>query len=78
MIKPMRIALVTFTLIVLAGCDQAETSAKQLLNTAADAAKQAVDETHKAVTQVLEETRQDLSMAHPESPPKTEKADQEI
>ncbi|OCR22127.1 lipoprotein [Pseudomonas syringae] len=78
MIKPLRIALFTLPLLFLAGCDQVETSTKQLLNTAADSAKQAIDDTQKAATKALDDAKQDLSMAQPKPRDKTDKANQEI
>ena len=47
---PLVLALALFT---LAGCDQAEKSAQQMLNQAAESAKQAIDDTHKAAEQAL-------------------------
>ncbi|HEX8593949.1 MAG TPA: hypothetical protein VF682_11835 [Pseudomonas sp.] len=78
MIKPLRIALLTFPLLALAGCDQVETSTRQLLSTAANAAKHTLDQTHQAATKALDNARQDLSMAQPESQPRADKAHQEI
>jgi vacuolar-type H+-ATPase subunit H len=43
------------SLLVLAGCDQAEKSAQQLMGKAAESAKQAIDDTHKAAEQALSE-----------------------
>ena len=45
--------LLIASLLVLAGCDQAEKSAQQLMGQAAEAAKQAIDDTHKAAEQAL-------------------------
>ncbi|WP_207936473.1 hypothetical protein [Pseudomonas sp. 51_B] len=47
---PLVLAL---ALVALAGCDQAEKSAQQLLDQAAQSAKQAIDDTHKAAQQTL-------------------------
>jgi len=46
--KFMAPAIVITSLLVLAGCDQAEKSAQQLMGKAAETAKQAIDDTHKA------------------------------
>ena len=46
-------ALLIASLLVLAGCDQAEKSAQQLMGQAAEAAKQAIDDTHKDAEQAL-------------------------
>ena len=48
-------ALLITSLLVLAGCDQAEKSAQQLMGAAAESAKQAIDDTHKAAEQALSE-----------------------
>ena len=48
-------ALLITSLLVLAGCDQAEKSAQQLMGKAAETAKQAIDDTHKAAEQALNE-----------------------
>ena len=53
-------ALVITSLLVLAGCDQAEKSAQQLMGQAAETAKQAIDDTHKAAEQALSEATQGL------------------
>ncbi|MCI3945406.1 hypothetical protein BW686_04965 [Pseudomonas syringae] len=78
--KPMCAVLLSCSLLVMAGCDQIESSTKQVLDTAANTAKQAVDDTHKAATKALEETRQELSVL--ESPPSSadteKKSDKEI
>lgn len=44
---PLVLALALFT---LAGCDQAEKSAQQMLDQAAQSAKQAIDDTNKAAS----------------------------
>jgi hypothetical protein len=49
---PLVLALALFT---LAGCDQAEKSAQQMLDQAAQSAKQAIDDTNKAAQQALSE-----------------------
>jgi vacuolar-type H+-ATPase subunit H len=51
--KFMASAVVITSLLVLAGCDQAEKSAQQLMGKAAETAKQAIDDTHKAAEQAL-------------------------
>ena len=43
--KFMAPAIVITSLLVLAGCDQAEKSAQQLMGKAAETAKQAIDDT---------------------------------
>ena len=78
MIKPIFAALILLPLLAVTGCDQIETSSKQLLSTAADSAKKAIDDTHKAATNALDDAKQDLSMAQPESEKKTDKASKEI
>jgi len=47
---PLVLALALFT---LAGCDQAEKSAQQMLDQAAKSAKQAIDDTNKAAQNAL-------------------------
>ncbi|NIF27037.1 hypothetical protein F3J44_11735 [Pantoea sp. Tr-811] len=47
---PLVLAL---ALLGLAGCDQAEKSAQQMLDQAAQSAKQAIDDTNKAAQQAL-------------------------
>lgn len=78
MIKPLYVALLVLPLLTLSGCDQIESSSKQLLSTAADSAKQAIDDTHKAATQALDDAKQDLSMAPPEAESKDSDKKQEI
>ncbi|KJH76046.1 MULTISPECIES: hypothetical protein [Pseudomonas] len=46
-------ALLVASLLLLAGCDQAEKSAQQLMGKAAETAKQAIDDTHKAAEQAI-------------------------
>lgn len=46
-------ALLAASLLALAGCDQAEKSAQQLMGKAAETAKQAIDDTQKAAEQAL-------------------------
>ncbi|MCQ2998858.1 hypothetical protein NLO98_03685 [Pseudomonas syringae] len=78
MIKSLYAALLAVPLFVLAGCDQIESSSKQLLNTATDSAKQAIDDTHKAATKALDDAKQDLSMAEPKAEQKDEESKKEI
>ena len=49
---PLVLALALFT---LAGCDQAEKSAQQMLDQPAQSPKQAIDDTNKAAQQALSE-----------------------
>lgn len=48
-------ALLITSLLLLAGCEQAEKSAQQLMGAAAETAKQAIDDTHKAAEQAISE-----------------------
>lgn len=48
-------ALLITSLLLLAGCDQAEKSAQQLMGAAAETAKQAIDDTHQAAEQAISE-----------------------
>ncbi|WP_210643733.1 MULTISPECIES: hypothetical protein [unclassified Pseudomonas] len=48
-------ALLVMSSMALAGCEQAEKSAQQLMGQAAETAKQAIDETHKAAEQAISE-----------------------
>jgi vacuolar-type H+-ATPase subunit H len=74
-------ALLITSLLVLAGCDQAEKSAQQLMGKAAESAKQAIDDTHKAAEQALSDATGGLS-GKKESPEKesekSESSSQEI
>lgn len=67
---PVYAALLTCSLFVISGCDQVETTGKQMLDTAASSAKQAIDDTHKAATKALEEAREELSVVEPAAKPK--------
>jgi ElaB/YqjD/DUF883 family membrane-anchored ribosome-binding protein len=78
MIKLISATLIALPLLVLSGCDQIESSSKQILSTAADSAKKAIDDTKKAATSALDDARQDLSMAQPESEKNAEKNSKEI
>lgn len=83
MFKPFCSWTLAGSLLVIAGCDQIESSSKQLLNTAATSAKQVIDDTHEVATQALEDARQKLSMLEPETalkPPvhKQHASDQDI
>lgn len=49
---PLVLALALFT---MAGCDQAEKSAQQMLDQAAESAKKAIDQTNDAAQQALSE-----------------------
>lgn len=49
---PLVLALALFS---LAGCDQAEKTAQQMLDQAAESAKQAIDKTNEAAQQALSE-----------------------
>ena len=51
--KLKTMALLVASLLLLAGCDQAEKSAQQLMGKAAETAKQAIDDTHKAAEQAI-------------------------
>ncbi|CAH0205032.1 hypothetical protein [Pseudomonas brassicacearum] len=48
-------ALLTMSAVTLAGCEQAEKSAQQLMGQATQTAKQAIDDTHKAAEQAISE-----------------------
>ena len=60
-------SLLALSLLALAGCDQAEKSAQQLMGKAAETAKQAIDDTHKAAEQALADAAEDL-IGKPEKP----------
>jgi len=77
---PVYAVLLACSLAVMAGCDQIESSSKQMLDTAANSAKQAIDDTHQAATKVLDEARQELSVLEPaqSSDKKESKSDKEI
>jgi membrane-bound lytic murein transglycosylase B len=49
------VLLSTAGLLAIAGCDQAEKAAQQMLSKTAESAKQAIDDTHKAAEQALSE-----------------------
>ncbi|KTB81712.1 hypothetical protein [Pseudomonas syringae] len=72
--------LLSGSLLVMAGCDQIESSGKRALDAAADTAKQTIEETHQAANKALDEAKQELSIL--ETPPnkaETEsKSDKEI
>ncbi|MBA1232260.1 hypothetical protein G7013_21675 [Pseudomonas viridiflava] len=65
--------LLAGSLVVMAGCDQIESSSKQMLDTAANSARQAIDETHQAATKAVEEAKQELSGL--EAPPSSAESD---
>ncbi|MBV7575370.1 UNVERIFIED_ORG: vacuolar-type H+-ATPase subunit H [Pseudomonas putida] len=74
-------ALLITSLLVLAGCDQAEKSAQQLMGKAAESAKQAIDDTHKAAEQALNDATSGLLSKKESSEKeseKTESSSQEI
>lgn len=74
-------ALLITSLLVLAGCDQAEKSAQQLMGKAAESAKQAIDDTHKAAEQALSDATSGLISKKESSEKdaeKTESSSQEI
>ena len=55
-IKKVAVAvLLSAGLLAIAGCDQAEKAAQQMLSKTAETAKQAIDDTHKAAEQALSE-----------------------
>ncbi|AVO60020.1 MULTISPECIES: hypothetical protein [Pseudomonas] len=58
--KSIAASLLALSLITLAGCEQAEKSAQQLLGKAAENAKQAIDDTHKAAEQAISDATQGL------------------
>ncbi|KAA8714957.1 MULTISPECIES: hypothetical protein [Pseudomonas syringae group] len=68
------------SLLVMAGCDQIESSTKRALDTAAETAKQTIEDTHQAATKALDEAKQELSILEtPPSKAETEsKSDKEI
>ncbi|MCJ8178811.1 hypothetical protein MRS45_22190 [Pseudomonas viridiflava] len=67
--KSFYAVLLTGSLLVMAGCDQIESSSKQMLNTAADSAKKAIDETHQAASKAVEEAKRELSVLEPTPSP---------
>ena len=74
-------ALLIASLLVLAGCDQAEKSAQQLMGKAAETAKQAIDDTHKAAEQAISDATSGLISKKESSgddKEKTESSSQEI
>ncbi|MCE4056345.1 hypothetical protein [Pseudomonas sp. Au-Pse12] len=54
-------SLLALSMLALAGCDQAEKSAQQMLGKAAESAKQAIDDTHKAAEQALSDATQSVT-----------------
>ena len=68
-------ALLITSLLVLAGCDQAEQSAQQLMGAAAESAKQAIDDTHKAAEQALSEATGGLISKKESSEKEAEKSE---
>ncbi|KAI2670798.1 hypothetical protein [Pseudomonas sp. TNT3] len=74
-------AVLIASLLLLAGCDQAEKSAQQLMGKAAETAKQAIDDTHKAAEQAISDATGGLiSQKEPsdEDNEKKESSSQEI
>ncbi|MGE8066612.1 hypothetical protein [Pseudomonas sp. NPDC089569] len=67
--------LLVASLMVLAGCDQAEKSAQQLMGKAAESAKQAIDDTHKAAEQALSEATSGLTGKKESSEQEAEKSE---
>ena len=67
--KSFYAVLLTGSLLVMAGCDQIESSSKQMLNTAADSAKKAIDDTHQAASKAVEEAKRELSVLEPAPSP---------
>ncbi|KPZ12594.1 putative lipoprotein [Pseudomonas amygdali pv. ulmi] len=63
--KTLYAGLLGCSLLVMAGCDQIESSTKHVVNAAADTAKQAIDETHQAATKAIDEAKQELSVQQP-------------
>ena len=57
-----RTFLLAASLLVVAGCDQVESTSRKMLDVAAESARQAIDDTHKAATQALDDATQELSM----------------
>ncbi|WP_175649433.1 hypothetical protein [Pseudomonas sp. Marseille-P9899] len=47
--------VLVMALFAMTGCEQAEKSAQQMLNKAAESAKEAIDDTNKAAQQALNE-----------------------
>lgn len=58
-------ALLVAGLLLLTGCEQAEKSAQQMLNQAAESAKEAIDDTHKAAGQALSDATQGVIKLEP-------------
>ena len=67
--KSFYAVLLTGSLLVMAGCDQIESSSKQMLNTAADSAKKAIDDTYQAASKAVEEAKRELSVLEPAPSP---------
>ena len=68
-------ALLITSLLVLAGCEQAEKSAQQLMGKAAESAKQAIDDTHKAAEHALSEATGSLISKKGQTTKETGKTD---
>ncbi|QHF03607.1 MULTISPECIES: hypothetical protein [Pseudomonas syringae group] len=63
--KSFYAVLLSGSLLVMAGCDQIESSSKHVLDKAADSARQAIDDTHQAATKALDEAKRELSVQEP-------------
>ncbi|EXF94507.1 hypothetical protein HK44_000670 [Pseudomonas fluorescens HK44] len=74
-------SLLALSALLLAGCDQAEKSARQLMGKAAETARQVIDDTHKAAEQALSDATGNI-VGHKENPAddseKTPASSQEI
>jgi len=72
-------AVLFASLLLLAGCDQAEKSAQQLMGKAAESPKQGIDETHKAAQQALsDDTKRVNRKKEPSGEEKDKAQSQEI
>jgi vacuolar-type H+-ATPase subunit H len=70
-------ALLVTGLLLLSGCEQAEKSAQQMLNQAAESAKEAIDDTHKAAGQALSEATQGVIKLEPKPSEPEEKQEKQ-
>jgi len=61
--------LLIVSVLLLAGCDQAEKAAQQALNKTAEAARQAIDDTHQAASQALSDATGGLIVLEKEPQP---------
>ena len=78
MFKTISALMLSGSLLVMAGCDQVESSSRQLLDTAANTAKQAIDDTHKAATQALDDAKQEISLLEVKPADKQEDSSKDI